>query len=246
MTRIISTALKIKQAILDIVMPPRCISCGVMVNEHGGICPECWKDTKFIGTHQCKICGLPFEFDMGKDALCKYCTSEKPKFSKVRSVCEYDGVARKIAVKFKFRDHTHLAKPLAKLMINAAPELVVKADIITPVPLHFRRRISRKYNQAGLLALNIAKISGIKYQPLLMQRTRATKRQTSLNRQQRQENVENAFTCSVADLKGKTILLIDDVMTTGSTLNECAKALKAQGAQRVYGLVFARVKPSTA
>lgn len=245
MARIINTALKLKQAIFDIVMPPRCISCGEMVNEHGDLCADCWKDTKFIGAHKCKTCGLPFEFDMGKGAKCKYCMAEKPKFNKVRGVCEYDGVARKIAVKFKFRDHTHLAKPMAKLMVHAAPDLVAKADIIAPVPLHFRRRISRKFNQSGLLARQIAHIAQAEYQPFLLKRIRHTKRQTALNRAQRQENVQDAFTCSAEDLSGKTILLIDDVMTTGSTMNECAKALKAHGAQRVYGLVFARVKPST-
>ncbi len=231
------------QAVLDFTLPPRCLSCSKLVSEHGNICPECFGEFKIIGKHQCHCCGLPFEFDMGEEARCKFCIAEKPKFRQVRAFCYYEGTGRKLAIKLKFGDGTYLAPHISRLMANSYDEALAKADIISPIPLHFRRKLGRKYNQAGLLAKNIAKARNIDYQPLLLKRVRHTKSQTRLNRENRQKNVENAFAATHGSLKGKTILLVDDVMTTGATMNECAKVLRKAGAHKVYGIVFARVVP---
>ena len=204
------------------------------------LCAECWLDLSFIGKHKCKICGLGFEFDMGKSAVCGNCAHDRPKYNKAVAVAEYIGTARRLAIKLKFGDGLHLAPYMAGLMVGSGAELLQKTDIIAPIPLHYRRRILRRYNQAGLLAVNIAKLAGKPYQPLLLNRTRATKQQTKLHKRDRVQNVADAFKVR-GDVSGKRVLLVDDVMTTGATISACAAALKAAGAKRVYSLVFARV-----
>lgn len=238
---IIKSAYNIAQAVLDFALPPKCLSCKSVVDKHGNLCSECWKTVGFIGKHKCHICGLPFEFDMGEKALCQACEAKKPKFNQAVAFCKYEGVARKMVIALKFSDGVHLAPHMAKMMLGADGGLIAKADIIAPVPLHFWRKFHRKYNQASLLALNIARQSGKTYEPLLLKRNKRTQQQTRLHRKDRKANVAGAFVTSKADIKGKTILLVDDVMTTGSTISACAKTLKEQGAKTVYCLVFARV-----
>lgn len=194
-----------------------------------------------IGLHHCYICGIPFEFNMGKKAICEYCQHDKPKFNRAKAFCTYDGAARRLAIRLKFADSLHLAPPMAKMMLIMGEELVKKADIISPVPLHFRRRFMRRYNQSSLLGLHTAKESKKPYQPFLLKRIRHTKQQTRLNKLERKANVRDAFSISEnIPITGKTILLVDDVMTTGATLSACAKALKEKGAKKVYCLTFAR------
>jgi ComF family protein len=233
---------KLSQAFLHIVMPPTCISCADIVEIQGQICGKCWGEIKFIGKHKCHACGLPFEFDMGKGAYCQHCLAHKPVFKKLRAVCKYDGIGRQLAARLKFHDKTHLAGSMAQMMFNAGGEVLKYADIIAPIPLHRTRKFFRKYNQSALLAQELAKKTkdSVDYQPNLLKRIRATTPQTKLNYAQRQKNVADAFAVH-GDVRGKTILLIDDVMTTGATMNACARALKAAGAKRVNGLVFARV-----
>jgi len=236
------SARKISQAVLNFALPPKCLSCRNVVDVHGHICPDCWDTITIIELHKCHICGLPFEFDQGKNAICQYCRKDKPKFNKAHAFCTYDGAARRMAVSLKFADAMHLAPHMAKMMLIMGSKLVSKADIIAPVPLHYRRQVMRKYNQASLLAANIAKLTGKPYAPFLLKRTRHTAQQTKLHKKDRKSNVEGAFKVSdKTDIFGKTILLVDDVMTTGATLSVCAKALKERGAKKVYCLVFARV-----
>ncbi len=238
---IISTTKKISQAVLNFMLPAQCLSCHAVVDTHGAICATCWNDINFIGLHKCYVCGLPFAFDLGPKALCRHCTEEKPKFNKAVAVCKYENTARKLAIRLKFGDSVSLAPYLAKMMVGSGSELIGKADIIAPIPLHFMRKIARKYNQAALLARQVAKISEKNYEPFLLKRVRRTKQQTKLHRRDRKSNVDGAFVVANVDVFGKTVLLVDDVMTTGSTLSACAKALKERGARRVYCLVFARV-----
>lgn len=226
-------------------MPPTCISCSDIVEIQGQVCGKCWGDIKFIGKYKCHACGLPFEFDMGKGAYCQHCLAHKPVFKKLRAVCKYEGTGRALATRLKFHDKTHLAGSMARMMFNAGGEVLKNADIIAPIPLHRTRKFFRKYNQAALLAKELAKnkdISQANYVPQLLNRVRATTPQTKLNYAQRHKNVADAFQIlAKTDVRGKTILLIDDVMTTGATMNSCAQALLDAGAKRVNGLVFARV-----
>ena len=222
-------------------MPPTCISCADIVEIQGQICGKCWGEIKFIGKHKCHACGLPFEFDMGKGAYCQHCLAHKPVFKKLRAVCKYDGIGRKLAAQLKFHDRTHLAGSMAQMMFNSGGEVLKGADIIAPIPLHRTRRFFRKYNQSALLAKELTNhAQAVEYKPQLLSRIRATTPQTKLNYAQRQKNVAEAFRVN-ADVAGKTILLVDDVMTTGATMNSCTKALLDAGAKKVNGLVFARV-----
>lgn len=233
----------LSQAFLQIVLPPTCISCSDIVEMQGQICGSCWGDVAFIGKYKCHCCGLPFAFDMGKSAHCQHCIATKPEFKKVRAVCKYEGTGRRLAAKLKFHDKTHIAGSMGRMMFNAGAEVLKGADIIAPIPLHKRRQFWRKYNQAALLANELANYDAEKeYASQLMKRIRATIPQTQLAYAKRQENVEDAFVVDdTIDVQGKTILLIDDVMTTGATMNSCAKSLKDAGAKKVNGLVFARV-----
>ena len=225
----------------DIILPPKCLCCSESVQQQGTICGNCYLGLNVIGKHKCHKCGLPFEFDMGEKALCHSCTQEKPRYTMARAYCTYEKVGADIAVKLKFSDKTHLAPYMARMLKIAGSNLLDKVDVIAPIPLYHTRKMRRKYNQAALLAQNLAKISGIEYQPFLLRRVRNTKKQTTLPKNQRMKNMEGAFAVN-KNAQGKKILLVDDVMTTGATINAAAIALKDTGAKKVYGLVFARVE----
>ena len=224
---------------LDIILPPRCLCCNNDVLEQGAICAGCYGNLKAIGTHKCHRCGLPFEFEHDPKAICASCAQNKPKFDMARAFCAYQGLGGDLATKLKFGDKTSLAPYMAKLMCVAGSGLIKKADVVTAVPLYRTRKLWRKYNQAALLAQYVAKYSGIKYEPFLLKRIKNTKQQTRLSKLERAENVADAF--NAQPVHDKRVLVIDDVMTTGATMSACAKALKKQGAKKVYGLVFAIV-----
>jgi len=168
---------------------------------------------------------------------------EHPPFSRARAAFRYDEHSRALILKLKFQDETNLAPTLGRWLKNAGQELIKSSDIIVPVPLHYRRLVWRRYNQAALLAFHIHKLSNI---PLCMEglkRTRPTTPQSGLSRVERQKNVKRAFALHpkyAVDIKGKTVLLVDDVMTTGSTLHACTKALLKAGAASVNVLTLAR------
>lgn len=238
----------ITQQFLQVLLPPSCISCSEIVEIQGQLCGECWGNISFIGKHKCNCCGVPFEFDMGKGALCGHCQAKKPNFRRVRAACSYEGVGKKLAAKLKFHDKTLLATSMARMMFNSGGEVLRNVDIIMPVPLHKWRKFWRKYNQSELLAVALmqhVERQNVACETNLLKRVRATKQQTKLSYGERQKNVRSAFVVTAPEqIEGKRILLIDDVLTTGATMNECARALKKAGAKQVNGLVFARVKPN--
>ena len=225
----------------DVILPPKCLCCSESVGQQGTICGTCFSGLNVIGKHKCHKCGLPFQFDMGEKALCQACSMQKPRYDIVRAYCTYEKIGADMAIKLKFSDKTHLAPYMAKMLNIAGSSLLGKVDAIAPIPLYHTRKLRRKYNQAALLAQNLARISGIKYEPFLLKRTRNTKKQTTLPKNLRMKNMEGAFTVN-KNFAGKKILLVDDVMTTGATINAAAVALKDTGVKKVYGLVFARVE----
>ena len=229
------------QSIFDLVMPAKCLCCNSQVPQQGTICANCYTELKPIGNHKCYKCGLPFQIDMGHKAICHDCTRYKPSYSMARAFCNYEGLGGKLASQLKFSDKTLLAPYMAKMMMIAGSGLLKKSDIIAPIPLHHSRKLKRKYNQSALLAKYLAEYSGLEYQPFLLKRTRNTKKQTTLKRNDRKKNMENAFDAS-PHANEKRILLIDDVMTTGATMNAASVALKRQGAKKICALVFARVE----
>lgn len=231
---------KIFNTILDFLFPPECPICQNPVSDPLSICPECFKKIKFITPPLCEICGRPFEFEVYGKTVCGKCLQKKPVYDKARSAFLYDSFSKQLILPFKYSDRTDLAPLLGQFLIRAGAELLDQSDLIVPVPLNRWRLMKRKYNQAGILGKIISKKTGIPFSPFVLKRLRATKSQERLREKDRIKNVRNAFIIKNNKLiKNKKILLIDDVLTTGATVNECAKILKRNGAKSVYVLTVA-------
>lgn len=237
-----------KEQVINFIWPPRCAVTGDEVETNGMLSPEGWAALQFISDPFCNCCGLPFEFKIEGVTLCGSCLAKRPKFEKARSALVYNDASRHVILGFKHGDQTHQVPSFMPWLKQAGKELLVKTDLIVPVPLHYWRLVKRRYNQAALIAKALAKETGIDYAPDILKRTRATPTQGFLNARERQKNVRNAFQVCVKkeeQVRGKNILLIDDVYTTGATVNECTKALLKAGAEEVNILALARVvKPN--
>tara|TARA_R100000005_G_scaffold96706_1_gene86408 strand:+ start:2359 stop:3120 length:762 start_codon:yes stop_codon:yes gene_type:complete len=233
-----------RKAVLDVAFPPGCIKCGEMIDASGHLCADCWSDITYISAPFCDICGYPFEYDVGKGAVCGACIKRPPPYSRARSVFKYDEASRDMILGYKHSDQTDRAPAFAGWMIRAGISLIRECDIICPVPLHRRRLISRRFNQSALLALEIAKRTGKTAVPDLVLRQRPTRSQGGLNASARFRNVRGAFLVNPSRqqmITDKSILLIDDVLTTGATVSACAKALLKAGAADVSVLTISRV-----
>lgn len=233
---------------LDAVLPPRCLKCGLVVAAQGALCPTCWQGLSFLSPPCCACCGQPFDFDLGPGALCGACTQAAPAFDRARSVLRYDEASRDLILAFKHADRTSLTPAFAAWLKRAGDELIQDADLIVPVPLHWSRLFSRRYNQAALLAVSLGNRAGKVAVPDLLTRRRATQKQGHLGRLARQRNVAGAFAVHPRRLNlvaGKRVLLIDDVITTGATITTCAKVLRQAGAAAVDVLALARVIQAT-
>ncbi len=229
---------------VDAVLPPRCIVSGEMVERQGMIAPLVWADLDFIAEPFCAVCGFPFEFEVEKSSQCASCLANRPPYESARAALKYGDTSRDIILGFKHADKTHAVKAFIPWLKRAGADMLKEADIIVPVPLHFWRLVSRRYNQAALMANALARETGRPVIPDLMRRTRATPSQGHLNAKQRFRNVRRAFALGPGHketVKGKTILLVDDVYTTGATVRECAKILMKAGAKKVHVLTLARV-----
>lgn len=229
--------------ILDKVLPPRCIGCGAIV-EDAGLCGACWSELQFLGQPACQCCAYPFEYDSPGETLCPACLRSPPRYARARAVFAYDDSSRPLVLGFKHADKTYGAPIFAAMMGRAGEALLTEAAIIAPVPLHRRRLFARRYNQAALLATSLAQNARASLVVDLLVRRRNTKIQGRLSSVARRRNVQGAF--EVRDkrkkfLAGKRVLLIDDVLTTGATVNECARVLDRAGATAVDVLTLARV-----
>ncbi|MBI1777329.1 MAG: ComF family protein [Proteobacteria bacterium] len=232
------------RAALDAVLPPRCLRCGETVDEPGSLCGVCWTKVTFIAKPLCHCCGRPFELPADDGAWCGACLADPPPWRRARAVFRYDEATRPLITGFKFHDQTHAAPAFGRWMARAGRELLGEADLIAPVPLHWLRLFSRRYNQASLLANALGQETGIRVLPDLLRRRKRTPPQTELNRRERARNVAHAFAIrpgQMSVLAGKRVLLVDDVLTTGATVAACAQALKGAGAAAVDVLTVARV-----
>lgn len=226
---------------IDVIFPRRCFLCNEF-SESEGLCQECWKTITWISSPKCKICGAPFEFEV--DSICEDCSNNKPYFDKAISVFEYDACSKPLIVMFKHYDSTALAPYLAKVMYAASERDIKNCDVIIPVPITFSKRLKRKYSQSELLALRFSELSKIKYAPEILIKQKNTADQETLTARNRKKNLSGAFAVASdfkSEINGKDVVLIDDVMTTGSTVNECSKILKKSGAKRVIAVTAARV-----
>ncbi len=228
----------------DAILPPTCLSCDAAVKEQGSVCARCWKEIRFIDKPYCPVLGSPFTYELGEGALSAQAIAYPPAFDRARSSVLYDDRARQLVQGLKFADRTELAPWMARWMIRAADDLDMENSVVLPVPLHKRRLFVRRYNQSAELARNIAAICGMTYAPELLIRFRATRQQVGLGVKERQKNVNGAFRVPAGmgiHIKGKSIILVDDVYTTGATLEACARALRRAGASQISCLTFARV-----
>lgn len=239
---------RLARLIVDAVLPPLCLSCRVEVAEPGSLCPECWSAMVFLGDPACACCGLPFEFDSGDGMVCGHCARQPPRFGRARAVFRYDDASKALILRLKHADRLDGVAAFGRWMARAGADLLRTADLLVPVPLHRWRLLARRYNQAALLALAIGRISGVAADPLILERTRRTPSQGHLGHDARARNVAGAFRVAprrAARLEGKRVVLVDDVLTSGATVDECAKMLLKAGARSVDVLTLGRVVRET-
>ena len=231
------------RAALDIALPTLCVACREPVDGEG-LCPACWASLSFIAEPFCPRLGIPFVFDPGPGLLSMQAIADPPAYQRARAAVRYDDVARTLVHALKYHDRTDLAPAMGRWMASAGRELLDDADLLVPVPLHWRRGWSRRYNQAGALARAIARNSKVPVAGDALRRIRPTEHQVGLSRSERASNVQGAFQVAVdrrAEIHGRRVILIDDVLTSGATVDACARALLRAKASQVDVLVFARV-----
>jgi ComF family protein len=231
---------------LDIALPTLCVACREPVDGEG-VCAECWAKLSFIEPPYCPRLGIPFVYDPGPELLSMEAIANPPAFARARAAVRYDDVARSLVHALKYQDRTDLAPTMGRWMARAGRELLKDADVLIPVPLHWRRGWSRRYNQSGALARVIERHSGVPLASEALRRVRRTEQQIGLSRTQRASNVQGAFKVAPernGDVAGRRVILIDDVLTSGATIDACARALLRAKAASVDVLVFARVVDS--
>ena len=229
--------------IIDFALPPRCPICGVTVEADNRFCQSCWIQLDFLARPWCANCGLPFAFDRAADSLCGKCLVDPPMHDGVRAVVRYDDQSSLIAMRLKYGTRLGLAKLIAEHLQKFAPASPLNT-IIIPVPLHHSRLWRRGFNQSVLIGRELARTTGIAMNYSLIFRSKATPPLRGLSGNQRQKVVNSAFalgTDARLSLTGKRVLLIDDVYTSGSTSNACARLLKKAGAEQVLVFCWARV-----
>lgn len=234
-------------AVLDYALPPRCPGCGVIVGQVDAFCGECWSEMRFLSDPCCTSCGLPFDFEEADALQCGACHADPPPWISARAALAYGTVSSHVATRLKYARRTGLAKLMARHMAARIPAEVLAAGedaLIIPVPLHRWRIWGRGFNQAALIARHLSYNTGLAHDPLLLRRTRATRPLRDMGPRQRDREVRSAFAIAPSrqeGLRGKTILLIDDIHTSGATARACARVLIAGGAQSVHLLCWARV-----
>jgi len=208
------------------------------------LCPACFRQLRPITPPLCPRLGIPFEVPLGPDALSAEAIADPPPFDRARSAVLYNAVARKLVSRMKYGDRPELAQFCARLMATAGGEFWVAEPVLVPVPLHPWRQFLRRYNQSAELARLVARLVGVSLDPLLVRRKRNTRRQVGLTADQREKNVAGAFEADpdvLARLKGKGVVIVDDVITTGSTVKAMTRALRKAGVEHIDVLSFARV-----
>ncbi|MGL5115709.1 MAG: ComF family protein [Beijerinckiaceae bacterium] len=235
---------QLSRAALDMVYPPQCVACGEIGAEPATLCAACWRGMPFITRPFCERTGVPFAVDIGGPLLSVQAIADPPVFGAARAVARHDGAAKAMVHKLKYGDRQELALAMARLMAGAAGDLAAKADVLVPIPLHWTRLFRRRFNQAAALGLRLSAITGKPMEPDLLRRRKRTRQQVGLTRAERQQNLQGALHVpedSRARVKGLNILLVDDVLTTGSTGNAAARVLLRAGAANVDIVSFSRV-----
>lgn len=228
-----------------LLFPPVCAGCRRQVSQPGVLCAACWPKLRFLEKPWCPVMGTPFSHDMGEGFLSAEAIANPPPFERARAAVAYSGVARDMVRGLKYNDRTDLAPWMARWMVRAGADLVADADVIVPVPLHWRRFLSRRFNQSAELARAVSELSGVRFEPTTIKRVKKTRQQVGLTSMQREDNVRAAFRVAPdteIKVRGQRVLVVDDVYTTGATVSAVTKALSKAGAT-VDVLTFARVLP---
>jgi ComF family protein len=228
--------------VAGVALPQLCPSCRELV-EDAGLCAGCWSKLSFIRPPYCERLGTPFPFDSGPGLLSMEAIADPPAYGRARAAVRYDDVAATLVHALKYGDRLDLAPMMGRWMAIAGRELLASADALVPVPLHWRRQWARRFNQSALLA-EIATASGRKVVHQALKRVKATAQQVGLDKSARAQNVQGAFRvpdAGRAEVIGRKLVLVDDVLTCGATIDVCARTLLRAGAASVDVLVFARV-----
>src|SRR6187455_3102280 len=226
--------------VVDVALPQLCASCREPVGD-AGVCAACWAKLSFIAPPYCERLGIPFTYDPGPGILSMEAIADPPAYHRARAAVRYDDVARTLVHALKYGDRLDLAPTMGRWMARAGRELLDSADALIPVPLHWRRLWARRFNQSALLA---GAVSGVSVADLALKRVKATAQQVGLTQAERAQNVQGAFQVPAerkAEIAGRRVVLVDDVLTSGATSDACARALLRAGARNVDLLVFARV-----
>lgn len=228
----------------DVIVPPVCVSCRSALSDHHALCAACWRDVAFIRAPVCDRLGIPLPFDTGSPSISAAALAEPPDFDRARASAHFAGTARHLVHAFKYADRQDVQVLLGTWIQSAGRELLGDAHLIVPVPMNRRRLFWRTFNQAAVLAHELGRRTGLPVSTSALRRRKATRPQVGLTRAQRRDNMEGAFVVLKRHrplIEGHNILLLDDVITTGATVNSCARALKRAGATRVDVLAVALV-----
>jgi ComF family protein len=244
-TNLFAAAKLAGRTILDLLYPPLCLTCRSPISEPRALCPVCWKQITFFEGPMCSCCGLPFEIDPGADSLCASCLADPPAFDSARAAMAYDDASKGAVLALKRSDRLEFADLFSVWLKRAGQSMLEEADLIVPVPLYRWRLWARRYNQSALLAQRLSHLSRKPFDPFVLTRTRSTPSQGAMpSAKARASNMRGAFRVppsQTAKIDGRRVLLVDDVLTTGATIEACARALKRGGAEKVLVLTMARV-----
>jgi ComF family protein len=239
-----SATRRLGSLVLDQIYPPACPVCASPISGAEGLCPACWRQLMPITAPLCPVLGLPFVVGIGPEAVSAEAIADPPPFRRARSAVVYNDIARSLVAALKYADRPELARLCARLMSLAGRELLADHPVLLPVPLHRSRQWRRRYNQSGELARAVAGPLGLAVDPALVRRIKATPQQVGLSRAGRDRNMSGAFAAHpdvVARVAGRPVLIVDDVITTGSTVKAVTRALNRAGVDAVDVLSFARV-----
>lgn len=242
--RTLSAFRRLGRFALDLALPPLCPACREPVRDQGGLCATCWSKLSFIAPPFCERLGIPFVYDPGPGVLSMQAIADPPAYRRARAAVRYDEIARTLVHALKYGDRLDLAPTLGRWMAHAGRDLFIGADALIPVPLHWRRLWTRRFNQSAALADAISTTVSVPVLPDVLKRIKPTPQQVGLSRSEREQNVQGVFRVPPekrGEIRGRRVVLVDDVLTSGSTVDACTRALLRAGAAEVDVVVFARV-----
>ncbi len=225
--------------VADFLVPPACVACRQPLASHNALCPACWLQVDFIRPPLCDRLGIPLPYGLEEPMISARAAADPPVYNRARAVASHGGLMRDLAHRLKYGDQQHVVPLLARLLQDAGRELLPGCHLLLPIPLARMRLWQRGFNQAAVLAHALHRRTGVPHDPMLLERKRDTPSQVGLTREQRKDNMSGAFAIAEGrkgEIKGRNVLLIDDVITTGATIEAAARVLKRAGAARIDAL----------